>query len=130
MAKYAYPAVFTAENNSYSVSFPDIDGCLTFGETIPEAIEMAEDALCLMLYDLEEEGSEIPKPSDAKELKVNNNEFVTMIACDTVEYRKFYDNKAVKKTLTVPNWMNTLAEKAGINFSQVLQEALKQKLGL
>lgn len=130
MAKYAYPAVFTAENNSYSVSFPDIDGCLTFGETIPEAIEMAEDALCLMLYDLEEEGSEIPKPSDAKELKVNNNEFVTMIACDTVEYRKFYDNKAVKKTLTVPNWMNTLAEKAGINFSQVLQEALTQKLGL
>ncbi len=130
MAKYAYPAVFTAENNSYSVSFPDIDGCLTFGETIPEAIEMAEDALCLMLYDLEEEGSEIPKPSDAKELKVNNNEFVTMIACDTVEYRKYYDNKAVKKTLTVPNWMNTLAEKAGINFSQVLQEALAQKLGL
>ena len=130
MAKYAYPAVFTAENNSYSVSFPDIDGCLTFGETIPEAIEMAEDALCLMLYDLEEEGSEIPKPSDAKELKVNNNEFVTMIACDTVEYRKYYDNKAVKKTLTVPNWMNTLAEKAGINFSQVLQEALTQKLGL
>ena len=130
MAKYAYPAVFTAENNSYSVSFPDIDGCLTFGETIPEAIEMAEDALCLMLYDLEEEGSEIPKPSDAKELKVNNNEFVTMIACDTVEYRKYYDNKAVKKTLTVPNWMNTLAEKAGINFSQVLQEALRQKLGL
>ncbi len=130
MAKYAYPAVFTAENNSYSVSFPDIDGCLTFGETIPEAIEMAEDALCLMLYDLEEEGSEIPKPSDAKKLKVNTNEFVTMIACDTVEYRKFYDNKAVKKTLTVPNWMNTLAEKAGINFSQVLQEALTQKLGL
>lgn len=130
MAKYAYPAVFTAENNSYSVSFPDIEGCLTFGETIPEAIEMAEDALCLMLYDLEEEGSEIPKPSDAKELKTDSNEFVTMIACDTVEYRKFYDNKAVKKTLTVPNWMNTLAEKAGINFSQVLQEALTQKLGL
>ncbi|MBR3024491.1 type II toxin-antitoxin system HicB family antitoxin [Ruminococcus sp. HUN007] len=130
MAKYAYPAVFTAENNSYSVSFPDVEGCLTFGETIPEAIEMAEDALCLMLYDLEEEGSEIPKPSDAKELKVESNEFVTMIACDTVEYRKFYDNKAVKKTLTVPNWMNTLAEKAGINFSQVLQEALTQKLGL
>lgn len=97
MAKYAYPAVFTAENNSYSVSFPDVEGCLTFGETIPEAIEMAEDALCLMLYDLEEEGSEIPKPSDAKELKVESNEFVTMIACDTVEYRKFYDNKAVKK---------------------------------
>lgn len=130
MAKYAYPAVFTAENNSYSVSFPDVEGCLTFGETIPEAIEMAEDALCLMLYDLEEEDSEIPKPSDAKELKVESNEFVTMIACDTVEYRKFYDNKAVKKTLTVPNWMNTLAEKAGINFSQVLQEALTQKLGL
>lgn len=130
MAKYAYPAVFTAENNSYSVSFPDVEGCLTFGETIPEAIEMAEDALCLMLYDLEEEDSEIPKPSDAKELKAESNEFVTMIACDTVEYRKFYDNKAVKKTLTVPNWMNTLAEKAGINFSQVLQEALAQKLGL
>jgi predicted RNase H-like HicB family nuclease len=130
MAKYAYPAVFTAENNSYSVSFPDIEGCFTFGETIPEAIEMAEDALCLMLYDLEEEGSDIPMPSEAKKLKTNDNEFITMIACDTVEYRKFYDNKAVKKTLTVPNWMNTLAEKAGINFSQVLQEALAKKLGI
>jgi len=90
MAKYAYPAVFTAENNSYLVSFPDIEGCFTFGETIAEAIEMAEDALCLMLCDLEEECGEIPKPSDARELGTNNNDFITMIACDTAEYRKFY----------------------------------------
>lgn len=60
MAKYAYPAIFTQEESGYSVKFPDIDGCFTSGETLPEAMEMAEDALCLMLYDHEEDGEEIP----------------------------------------------------------------------
>ena len=130
MAKYAYPAVFTKEDNGYSVSFPDVDGCFTSGGSITEAIEMAEDALCLMLYSLEEDKQQIPHSSEIKDIETKGDSFVTLIACDTIEYRKFYDNKSIKKTLTIPNWLNTLSEREGINFSQVLQEALISKLNI
>ena len=128
--KYAYPAIFTKEDDGYSVVFPDIDGCATCGNTLPEAMEMAEDALCLMLYDHEEDGDEIPVPSDIRRIDVDENSIVSLVCCDTVEYRKLYDNKAVKKTLTIPNWLNTLAERSGVNFSTVLQNALKQQLNI
>ena len=126
--KYAYPAVFTKEEDGYSVAFPDIEGCFTCGATLPEAMEMAEDALCLMLYDHEEDGEEIPAPSDIREVSAGTEDIVSLICCDTVEYRKLYDNRAVKKTLTIPNWLNTIAESSGVNFSTVLQNALKQEL--
>lgn len=127
--KYIYPAVFTKDGDFYIVKFPDIEGCYTQGETLSEAFEMAEDALCLMLYDYEEEGKKIPEPSDIKKIKVSSNDdFVSLVSCDTLEYRKFYDNKAVKKTLTIPSWLNTMSEKEGINFSSVLQNALKKEL--
>lgn len=127
--KYIYPAVFTKDGDFYIVKFPDIEGCYTQGETLSEAVEMAEDALCLMLYDYEEEGKKIPEPSDIKKIKVSSNDdFVSLVSCDTLEYRKFYDNKAVKKTLTIPSWLNTMSEKDGINFSAVLQNALKKEL--
>lgn len=127
--KYIYPAVFAKDGDFYIVKFPDIEGCYTQGETLSEAVEMAEDALCLMLYDYEEEGKKIPEPSDIKKIKVSSNDdFVSLVSCDTLEYRKFYDNKAVKKTLTIPSWLNTMSEKEGINFSSVLQNALKKEL--
>ena len=127
--KYIYPAVFTKDGDFYIVKFPDIEGCYTQGETLSEAVEMAEDALCLMLYDYEEEGKKIPEPSDIKKIKVSSNDdFVSLVSSDTLEYRKFYDNKAVKKTLTIPSWLNTMSEKEGINFSAVLQNALKKEL--
>lgn len=130
MAKYAYPAVFTREGDAYSVSFPDIKGCVTFGSTLPEAMEMAEDALCLVLYDKEETGADIPAASDIKAVQMATDEVVSLVSCDTVEYRKFFDSRAVKKTLTIPNWLNTLSERAGINFSSVLQNALKEQLNI
>ena len=128
MAKYAYPAIFTRENEGYSVRFPDIEGCFTCGATLPEAIEMAEDALSLMLYDHEEDGCPIPAPSDWKAVQGTTEELVSLVRCDTTEYRKLFDDRAVKKTLTIPNWLNTLAERSGINFSAVLQDALKARL--
>lgn len=129
--KYAYPAIFTKEENgAYSVSFPDVPGCFTSGETLPEAIEMAEDALCLMLFDMEEDCATIPLPTDFEKVVVKQGQLVSLIACDTLEYRKLYDNKAVKKTLSVPAWLNTMAEKQGVNFSQVLQAALKQAMNI
>lgn len=133
MAKYAYPAIFTPEENGqFSVNFPDVPSCYTDGSGLTDALEMANDVLCLRLYDIEESGEDIPEPTPIKDIKVNDDkgEFVSLVACDTIEYRKFCDNKAVKKTLTIPNWLNTIAERSNINFSQVLQEALSEKLGL
>ena len=129
--KYAYPAIFTPESNGqYSVRFPDIEGCFTGGDSLPEAIEMATDALCLMLYDHEEDNEEIPAPSPVETIPLAAGEFISMVACDTLEYRKYFDNHAVKKTLTIPNWLNTMAERANINFSATLQVALKEALNI
>ena len=83
MAKYAFPAVFTKEEGAYSVSFPDIEGCYTFGKNEAEAIEMAEDALCLMLYSFEEDKQPIPHSSNVKEIQTDTDSFVTLISCDT-----------------------------------------------
>lgn len=128
MAKYVYPAVFTEEESGYSINFPDLENCFTSAETIGDGIKMANDVLCLMLYEMEESGEEIPAASSIRDITVQENEFVNFIACDTIEYRKFFDNKAVKKTLTLPSWLNDMAERAGINFSATLQAALKEQL--
>lgn len=129
MSKYVYAAVFTKEDGgSYSVIFNDLEGCYTCGDTLEEAIEMAEDVLALTLYGYEADNKEIPKATPINEIKVKENEFVNYIACDTMEYRKMYNNKAIKKTLTIPEWLNEEALKNNINFSAVLQEALQEKL--
>lgn len=128
MAKYIYPAIFTKEGEFYTVRFPDLESCYTQGDNLQDAYEMAEDVLCLMLYNLEEEKAKIPAASETFEIKAGENEFVSLVACDTLEYRQLYDNRAVKKTLTIPAWLNTMSEREGINFSAVLQSALKSEL--
>lgn len=128
MAKYVYPAVFTEEDGAYSINFPDFESCYTSAETLEEGMERAADVLCLTLYDMEERGETPPRPSDMRQMPQDSDDLSTLIRCDTVEYRKFYDNRAVKKTLTIPSWLNTMAERAGVNFSTVLQNALKTEL--
>ncbi|MBQ1433274.1 MAG: type II toxin-antitoxin system HicB family antitoxin [Ruminococcus sp.] len=131
MPKYVYPAIFEKEpEGGYSVYFPDIEGCYTQGEDLAEAVENAEDALCLALYDLEEKSAAIKEPSDISALTVKDGDFTSLVSCDTVEYRRYFDNKAVKKTLTIPNWLNVMSERANINFSAVLQKALMQELNI
>lgn len=131
MAKYIYPAVFTlADEGGYSIRFPDIESCYTSAETLEEGLKMANDVLCLMLYEMEENGKAIPKASGIKAFNLAENEFATLVSCDTLEYRKFYNSKAVKKTLSIPAWLNTMAEKEDINFSAVLQKALKAELNI
>ena len=130
MAKYLYPAVFTKEDSGYSVNFPDLKNCFTSGETLEEAMEMANDVLCLTLYDLEQDNAAIPSASAVNAVPHEENEFVSLVGCDTIAYRKFFDNKAVKKTLSIPSWLNDMAERADINFSGTLQEALKAKLNI
>lgn len=129
MTKYTYPAVFTTEKDGgYSVVFPDIPGCYSCGDTLADAIYMAEDALAFTLYGYEQEKRAIPTPSNPSDLVVNKNEFVNYVACDTLVYRKRHNNRAVKKTLTIPEWLNERAVEMGLNFSQVLQEALMQRI--
>ncbi len=131
MAKYAYPAVFTPENGGgYSVYFPDVEGCYTQGDNMADAIFMAEDALELMLYQYEESKKEIPHPSNPEEIKMHKGEILSYVSADTLKYRKMFNDRAVKKTLSIPEWLNEAAIKENINFSQVLQDALRQRLHL
>lgn len=119
-----YPAVFHPEETGYSVTIPDIEGCYTQGDTMDEAVSMAQDAIGLMLEDQQI----CPKPSLPSALSVDPGDFVVMIPFDMVEYQKQF--KPVKKTLSIPGWLNDAAEAAHINFSGVLQEGLKSELGL
>lgn len=131
MAKYIYPAVFTPEDGGkFSITFPDIDGCFTCGDDLVNGMEMAQDALALMLTHLEDEKRKIPASSAINSLTVSNAEFATYISCDTTVYRRLMNNTAVKKTLSIPSWLNDSAVAAGLNFSQVLQDALKQQLNI
>lgn len=127
--KYVYPAIFTpVENGEYSIRVPDLPGCVTCGKDLADALDMAQDAISMWLTDAEDSKEEIPPASNVFDIKCDKSEFVNLIAADTVEYRNLNDSRAIKKTLTIPNWLNTKAEKAGVNFSQVLQEALKNIL--
>jgi len=134
--KYTYTAVFKPEPSEeikgavlYGVSFPDLP-CHTCGNDLTHAIEMAQDALCLLLYHREQDGKDIPIPTLPQDIKTGGDEFITAISVDTEEYKRFYSSQAVRKSLTIPAWLNTEAEKAHINFSSVLQKALKQELQL
>ena len=121
---YIFPAVFLKEEDGYSVSFPDIDRAFTCGETFEEALFMAKDCLELNLDTVDE----IPHVTDIDKIKLNENEYLVMVQADMLNFRKKNDNKPVKKTLTIPKWLNDLGIEKKINFSKVLQDALKEKL--
>ena len=92
-----FQPVFTKEEAGYSVNFPDLESCYTSGETLEEAMEMAQDFLCLTLYGREQDGKEIPAASAVNDVAHGENKFVSLVGCDTIECRKFFDNRAVKK---------------------------------
>jgi len=121
-----YPAIILREDSGYSVSFPDLEGCFTDGDTLEEAIEMAQEALGLYLVSLEERDIIVPMSSDISTVECSENEFTTLITTSIEKYRR--KNKAVKKTLTIPQWLNEEAEMRHLNFSSILQKALKDEL--
>lgn len=122
-----FPAIFTFDGKYYNVDFIDLKGCSTFGDSIQNAYLMAQDAMGLYLDDL----TNFPQPTlNISNISLKDNQFVSFISIDMDEYRKKFNNKSIKKTLTIPEWLNYLSEKNNINFSQVLQEALKEKLGI
>ena len=121
--KYAYPAILYPDDNKIGVTVPDLPGCHTFGDNKADALFMAKDAIEMWLWYAENNKLAIPAASDALPLK--DGETLTLIAADTDEYRRANDTRAVRKTLSIPSWLNARAEKANAPFSQILQEGLK-----
>jgi predicted RNase H-like HicB family nuclease len=122
---FIYPAIFHHEDNAYWVEFPDLEGCQTFADTLQEALASAQESLTGYLLTLLEEGAEIASPSDISEITPEENSFTTLVSCDLSKYNY---TKSVKKTLTIPSWLNERAIAKGINFSQVLQDALISRI--
>ena len=130
MNKLFYPSVFhKAEEGGFWVSFPDIPECLTQGDDMQHAYEMAVEALGLSLTTIQQSGEEIPKASEPDEINAEDG-FLVVVEFDMAEYLRKNCSKAVKKTLSIPEWLNEAAVKAGVNFSQTLQEALMQKIAM
>lgn len=128
--KLVYPAKFYYEEKGYSVEVPDLLGCVTQGDNLEQTMEMAQDAALGWILTAIEENEEIPTPSQIETIKIDEKEgFKTLLLLDIDKYTEKYGTKtSIKKTLTIPEWLNKRAEKIGINFSQVLQEALLNKI--
>ena len=133
-----YPACFFKEESGYSVVFPDLNWLATCGETENEAMSMAVDCLAGYLYTLKNDGEQFPAASAMKDVSLEKvakeldadttNAFVSMVSVDVAEYAKTHFEKSVRKTLTIPAWLNIAAQQKNINFSQTWQEALLAKI--
>ena len=127
--KNSYPIILTPDAGGYVVEIPDF-AIGTQGDSIPEAMEMARDAIGLMVIDMEDDGKSLPIPSTLESVSKGPGDIVTLVDVDFTEYRRQNDMRSVRRNVSLPCWLNAAAEKAGINVSAVLQAALKQQLHL
>ena len=127
MEKVFYPVVFHPEDVGFSTFVPDLDGCFSQGDTMNEAVAMTQDAIGLVYFSA---AKPVPAPSLPNAISLEGDDFVVMVEFDELDYRKRHENQAVKKTLTIPGWLNHLAEEQGLNFSRILQNALKRELNV
>jgi predicted RNase H-like HicB family nuclease len=127
---YAYPAILNYAEDGISITFPDLPGCLPCANDTEEAIENAREALGLHLWGMEQDGDSIPEPSEIVKLKYKKTEIPLMVEVFMPAVRERLNNRFVKKTLSIPQWLNIEAERAGVNFSQLLQTSLKKYLRL
>ena len=127
---YAYPAYLYYDEDGISVEFPDLPGCLPCGDTTEEALHNAKEAMGLHLYGMEQDGDEIPAPTPVRDLHPEEGGIVTLVEVFMPSIRDRAENRVVKKTLTIPAWLNREAEEAHVNFSQVLQDGLKKQLNI
>lgn len=129
--KYVFPAVLTYEEGyEIAVTFPDLPGCATSGETEEEAMKMGKEALGLHLWGMEQDGDEIPQPSKIRDVETEENEVVALVEVYMPSIRFAQENKSVNRTITLPAWLNARALECGVNFSHVMQEALKKAVGV
>lgn len=130
MKKLFYPALFhKAEEGGFWVTFPDLPECMTQGDDMQDAYEMASDALGLAIVSRQENHEPLPSPSEPDAIPAETDSFCVVIEFDLLSYQRKHNSKAVKKTLSIPEWLNQAAIEMNINFSQVLQDALIQKVG-
>ena len=131
--KYVYPVcIYPGDVSGYTVIVPDLPGCVTEGETLADALEQATDAASGWVLDELEEGRKAPDASKPEQVKADEyeNGFVSVVMLDIDAYAEKYGSKAVRKNCTIPAWLNTAAENAHLNFSQILQNALQKELHL
>lgn len=128
--KLIYPALFEKEDDRYNVTFPSLPEAITCGDTLEQAIEMAKECLGLCLDVRKENKEELPVMSDPSTIDCATGMFVMMIEFDSIEFNKRYNKKAIRKNVTIPAWLNELAEEKNVNFSNVLQNALMKKLNI
>lgn len=128
--RYFYPAIFDVADEGISIEFPDLPGCLPCADTIEEAIKNAKEAMSLHLYGMEKDGDPIPEPTEITKLELEKNQFVVMVDAWMIPFRDEMKNRSIKKTLTIPKWLDDLASENNVNFSHILQDALKDYLGL
>lgn len=128
--QYIYTALFTPieDGSGYYAKVPDLPGCITTGSSLSDAIEQITDAMSAWLVVAEDEGESIVPPTPQDELVTEPGTICSLISADTIDYRAKTDTRAVRKNVSLPNWMVQLADKRGINCSQVLQDALRSLL--
>ena len=127
---YIYPAIFDYAEDGISIAFPDLPGCFSSGDNDEDAVKNAKEALSLHIYSIEEDNDVIPEPTSFSKIEVEKNQIVVPIEVWMPYHRSQIKTVYIKKTLTIPNWLDSLSKLNNINFSQVLQEALKDKLGV
>jgi len=125
---YVYPAILSVDSDGISIEFPDFPGCLSCADTIEEAAKNANEALRIHLWSMEQDRDEIPVPTDISELILDGKQIPLMVEAFMPPTRERQANRFVKKTLSIPSWLNLEAERAGVNFSQILQQSLKEYL--
>jgi len=129
--RYVYPIVLKPKSNGgFLATVPDVPGCVTSGETLEDTVLMIRDALSGCLSVLEDEKENINKPTSPTELHLEEGTFVALVDVDTTKYRQENDNRSIRRNVSLPAWLNAKAEQNRINCSQVLQEALREKLGV
>jgi len=127
---YIYPAILTYADDGISIEFPDLPGCLPCADTTEEAFRNAKEAMALHLYTSEQDNEILPEPTSIQKIKTDSNQTVTLIEVWMPIFRDAIENRSIKKTLTLPKWLNDAAEQNHVNFSQVLQDGLKKTLGV
>lgn len=127
---YSYPAFFFYDNDGVSIEFPDLPGCLPCAEDEENVFHNAREALSLHLFGMESDGEDIPTPTPISKLTPEPGAVVAMVDVFMPPVRARINQQVVNKILTIPSWLNKEAEEAGVNFSQVLQDGLKQCLGV
>lgn len=128
--RYIYPAIFDYSDDGISIEFPDLPGCLSCADTDEEALYMAKDVLGLWMDYMEKDNEDIPEPTSLLDIELEDNQKSVLIEVWMPTVRNAIDNKPIRKTVTIPQWLDIMAREEDLNFSYILQEALKKELNV